>query len=401
MLRENAKRDATPENHSLEGTESTGFSMSPQPFQLQASGSGELKKPEHKNVDFQSIAITLNGVLRKGYQFNEADFMLLRLNIGSLGENGWNVTALKTEYQRLFGTTLESDVSEFRRMQFIMDRFLDLWLEELDLSFDPKDTSKHKPSVIATNESKLDTFFNQYQEITVLHNDKSVSTKAPYHWNMSGDNRVTNAKNNREANREVTTLLADLKNEGKINGNTFTGKATPKQLASILTAALSKGLVNHTRVDMFDFLAKYGLGIDCSGFVSMAYNFMRDGNMDATDEDKFKIQGTGSGSFKGGTGSFTKVEIKDVMAGDTMHLSGHIRIINRVKNVDEVIYFQTIESTGAQNPNNQHDGVHRRWWKHEGGKTHYTWDNPNTDSPETATMKWKQDNDTNTYGRPK
>jgi len=150
---------------------------------------------------------------------------------------------------------------------------------------------------------------------------------------------------------------------------------------------------------MHDFLAKFGLSVDCSGYVSQALNFLMDGNETIDKNDKLKPGDTGSGSLKGGTDNFNKVDIDKVQAGDTMHLDGHIRIINEVKVDGQVVYFRTAESTAAKNGETGMNGLMTRWWKYEGGKKYNTWKSQNGPHPAADDKSWKLSGESNTFGR--
>ena len=244
---------------------------------------------------------------------------------------------------------------------------------------------------------KLDQFFDDFSHIHVVSGDKTVDVVPPYHIN-AGD-RKDKALAARAGDAKVTKLIDDLVANGKVNPLIKVGKSQPGDLKALLEEAVSRGLVTHDAGAMNDFLARYGLSVDCSGYVSQALNFLMDGNTTVDKNDKLQPGNTGSGSLKGGTANFTKIDITEIQAGDTMHLEGHIRIINEVVKEGEVIYFRTAESTAAVNKKTNENGLMRRWWKYQNGKKYNSWENQDGAHPAADDKSWNQSNESNTFGR--
>lgn len=244
---------------------------------------------------------------------------------------------------------------------------------------------------------KLDQFYDDFSHIKVTHANKTVVVKPPYYINTG--KRQENALAARKDNPKVTELVNKLVSGGEITANAKVGKSQPSDLKVILEAAVNDSLVTFEAGAMTEFLAKYGLSVDCSGYVSQALNHVLDGNDVQDKGDALQPGDTGSGSLSGGTANFTKVEIDDVEPGDTMHLSGHIRIINQVVRDGKTMYFRTTESTAAVNPDNQSNGLAKRWWKWDGSKTYTSWENSEGNHPAAEDKSWKVSQESDNYGR--
>lgn len=332
--------------------------------------------------------------------------------LARLDHDATKIDALKAAYKKAYGKDLATD---------LRSELSDSWLGN-DLSkaiglLTPKAASLPKgetkavtpPAKGAANEtkpatqtagttgSKLDQFYNDFSHIKVKVGDKVVEITPPYHINAG--KRKDAAIEARAGNPAVMKMVDKLIKDGKVAANAKVGKSQPADLKAILEQAIADGLVTHEAGAMQDFLAKYGLSVDCSGYVSQALNFLMDGNETVDKKDKLQPGETGSGSLKGGTTNFDKVEIADVQAGDTMHLEGHIRIINEVVKEDKIVFFRTAESTAAVNKKTNNNGIMTRWWKYEGGKKYTSWENQTSTHPAHDDKSWKLSSETNTFGR--
>lgn len=245
--------------------------------------------------------------------------------------------------------------------------------------------------------AKLDKFYADFSHVTVAHGDKTVIIKPPYYINTGP--RQKKALEARAANPKVAELVNKLVSGGEITANAKIGKSQPSDLKVILEAAVNDGMVSFEAGAMTEFLANYGLSVDCSGYVSQALNSVMDGNEKQDKGDGLKPENTGSGSLEGGQGQFTKVAIDDIEPGDTMHLSGHIRIVNQVVHDGKIMFFRTTESTAAVNPDSKENGLAKRWWKWDGSKTYVTWASSEGNHPDSADKSWKVSNEADTYGR--
>ncbi|MFP4345874.1 MAG: SH3 domain-containing protein [Anaerolineales bacterium] len=192
-----------------------------------------------------------------------------------------------------------------------------------------------------------------------------VSVQTPYH--MNAGTRKTNAEQNRNAASQANkTLLAST------NWNSRHGKADPESLRTLVQSAVDQGLITPSQPDALltgqeirAWMMQYGIGVDCSGFVSQALNSLT-GDMarqtGSAAPTAFKVADTGSGSlnWKASSGKFEQVaHPADLRAGDTMWQDGsvdHIIIITGVTQTSGGTVFQTAESSGSKGV---HDDTYR------------------------------------------
>jgi uncharacterized protein YgiM (DUF1202 family) len=132
------------------------------------------------------------------------------------------------------------------------------------------------------------------------------------------------------------------------------GLIEPSQPGALLTAA-----------EIRQWMMDYGIGVDCSGFVSQALNSLTGDMAQQTGSDaptNFKVADTGSGSlnWKASSGKFEQVaHPADLRSGDTMWQDGsidHIIIITGVAQTPDGTLFQTAESSGSRGV---HDDTYR------------------------------------------
>ena len=191
----------------------------------------------------------------------------------------------------------------------------------------------------------LQQFLTRFQNIPVTvkwsesgaQKTGTVHVHPPYFINKGesgrGKERLDNAKANRgAATGETKNILGNAPNATKV------GKSTPEELQAILQSAADKGEIpagggrnRPDGSDMRNWLVKYGIGVDCSGFVAQALNVMMAG-AGADSKDLLSATGTGSSMLKGGQGKFDELPNPDqegvLRTGDTMHIPGHIRIVD-------------------------------------------------------------------------
>ncbi len=128
------------------------------------------------------------------------------------------------------------------------------------------------------------------------------------------------------------------------------GKSQPSDIRAFLQGAIDANAVpgqasGLSAVGLKSFLSDMGVGVDCSAFVSQALNAC----MAAFDRSE-RID-TNSANLRGGAGHNTQQfdlvsRPRDLMPGDTMWKTGHIRIIHRVEpQADGSIQFVTAESS--------------------------------------------------------
>jgi flagellar protein FlgJ len=367
---------------------------------------------EKPSLDVKGLAEKLHTAMFGGMTGLGTDEEAIYAALRQLGQDASKIQALKAAYKSKYGSELTADLRS-ELSDSILGNELSAALNLLTPKTDgpaakgdskPKPVQEKKPETApATKQetgsvgAKLDKFYNDFANIKVVHGDKTVIVKPPYHINDG--KRKTAALAARAANPTVNEFINKLASAKKITGNAKVGKSQPADIKTICEAAVDAGLVKHDSAELVDFLAKYGLSVDCSGYVSQALNFLLDGNMTQDGKDNLKPGNVGSGSLKGGTDNFTKVAIGDVVAGDTMHLSGHIRIINEVVKEGGIVYFRTAESTAAVNPKDNENGLMKRWWKWDGKQKYTSWENQSSAHPKADSKTWKASNEANTFGR--
>jgi flagellum-specific peptidoglycan hydrolase FlgJ len=317
--------------------------------------------------------------------------------------------AYKNAYQRDLAADLRSELSDSMVFGPELSKAIDLITPKASPAVKGDSKTVTPPVKTGTNEtkpatqtagstgSKLDQFYNDFSHIKVQIGEKVVVVTPPYHINAF--DRVKRSNAARADNPAVITMVDKLIKAGKVAANAKVGKSQPADIKAILEQAVTDGLTTHDASSMQDFLSKYGLSVDCSGYVSQALNFLMDGNQTVDKKDKLQPGETASGSLKGGTTNFDKVDIADVQSGDTMHLDGHIRIINEVVKEDKIVFFRTAESTAANNKKTNMNGIMTRWWKYEGGKKYTSWENQTSAHPKSDDKSWTLNKESNTFGR--
>jgi hypothetical protein len=215
---------------------------------------------------------------------------------------------------------------------------------------------------------RLEEFLAEFQGISVHVRwtdgeqviKDTVTVHPPYFMNLppnaKHDTRVRYER--AIANRRVAER--DSENKSQVaRRQDWVGKGTPESIAAILQEAVDNNRIAFDRKqqnypsadDMRQWLIKFGIGIDCSGFVVQALNavmaelYGQEG-IPAEESPNLNVRNFGSGSLKGGTRQFTRVEQpKDLRPGDTMWSAGHIRIVTSVMSSTTNIEFETAEST--------------------------------------------------------
>lgn len=366
--------------------------------------------PKASTMDYPSMAEKLHSAMAG----MGTDEQTVYNTLAKLKRDAKHIDALKKAYREKYGSNLVSDINGDFSNSWAFGNQLDKALGYLNAkpaagetkpkgsSTKPKEGGKEtttgpKGNAKGDTGDKLDAFFADFSNIPVTHGEKTIKVVPPYHINAG--HRKDKALASRKASSAVTKLISDLKKSKKVSSHVTLGKGQPHELKAVLEEAVSRKLVTHNSKAMHDFLAKYGLSVDCSGYVSQALNHLVDGGVKVDGKDKLQPLNTGSGSLKGGMSNFTKVSISNVKEGDTMHVSGHIRIINAVVKDGSTIFFRTTESTASKNSVTGKNGLTGRWWKYSKGVKSYSWKNHNGDHPKATDKSWKVSREKNTFGR--
>jgi hypothetical protein len=205
----------------------------------------------------------------------------------------------------------------------------------------------------------VEGFLAGWMGIPVRIGSQALRVHPPYFMNANASSAAATRERHRIATEHRTAAPAALRaliGEGRF-ANERIGKSTTDKLRDLLQDADSRGLLaadatvgaSPTGDRLRDFLKHYGLGIDCSGFVSQAINTLVDLFPGATAADRIAApHSTASGSLKGGQGAFDRVtDPAQLCGGDTMWLSGHIRILAWAERRGTGICFCTAESRSS------------------------------------------------------
>lgn len=207
----------------------------------------------------------------------------------------------------------------------------------------------------------VEGFLAGWRGVPVRVGTQTLRVHPPYFMNANSSSKPATRERHRLATAHrasAPTALRALIAERRFTHERV-GKSTTDKLRDLLQDADSRGLLqadatvgsSPTADNLRDFLKHYGLGIDCSGFVSQAINRLIDLFPAATATDRIAApHSTRSAALKGGQGAFERVtDPAQLCGGDTMWLSGHIRILAWAERRGSNICFCTAESR-ASNP---------------------------------------------------
>ncbi|MFC6661576.1 hypothetical protein [Deinococcus multiflagellatus] len=161
--------------------------------------------------------------------------------------------------------------------------------------------------------------------------ENSIQVQTPYFIN-SGSIQVSIRKNRANMSAADRAVFQQAPATARL------GKASPEQMqafAQLLVQANPFGVPpgSITGALVTGWLKKYGIGVDCSGFVSQALDTATTqltGQDPHIGDPNVRVN-RASGSLHGNNQEFEKVGTPaEVRPGDTMWLSGHIRIVLRV-----------------------------------------------------------------------
>lgn len=154
-------------------------------------------------------------------------------------------------------------------------------------------------------------------------------------------------------------------------GRALVGKSTPEDIRRIVQEALDRNLIPTPAGASYPdaaairgWLQEYGIGVDCSAFVSQALNRAAASVLgrDLTAEETLS---RGSAALSGDASGFSRVDdATDLRPGDTMRIPGHIRIVTRVRtDPTDGFIFTTAESRAGGSAD---VGPDRADWRYSG-----------------------------------
>jgi hypothetical protein len=236
--------------------------------------------------------------------------------------------------------------------------------------------------VDAVVRGELESFLREFSNITVtvrwventetqcVERSRPVVVHPPYFMNVHDRTqaaprtlqRYDTAQANRgAANRATQRFLRSIGQTPERGGMGLSranvGKSRPEDIQRILQSALDQNLIQPpagperpNSDDLRNWLVRYGIGVDCSAFVSQALNRVTAHVLDRPLAENEQID-RGSTALRGGANGFTLIpDPRQLRPGDTMHIPGHIRIVTSVGRTAEGDFtFTTAESrSGGQ-----------------------------------------------------
>lgn len=211
-------------------------------------------------------------------------------------------------------------------------------------------------------EEQMAEFVDSYTNIEInIGNGETAHIRPPYHINL--DWRMRNALAERRKAPRVNAIIRTLGYGGS------DGKATPAQMKSFLETAISQGLVSDTSSQgLYNFLAKYGVSLDCSGLAIQAANYLIEGDMDRSSDgtsETIGIMGTSGIQNQPKVGSPADLQAGDMMVNYRRRGTStyHVRVITDVDRSGDGIQFSTIESGSSNNLGDGGNGVGQVRWE--------------------------------------
>lgn len=258
----------------------------------------------------------------------------------------------------------------------------------------------------------MEDFLAGWKAIPVRVGTQTVNAHPPYYINVHATSAAASKERARLAEQHraaAPAALRSLINEKRFL-NARIGKPTTDDVRTLLEAADAKGVLltdaqvggSATPDTLRAFLQHYGLGVDCSGFVAQAINKLVALFKDATAADRIAApHSTNSAALKGGQGPFERVTDPTALCGgDTMWLSGHIRILAWAERRGDRIVFCTAESRSS---NPKDIGPSIAFWRlvpdAKAGSANFTgWRLERSGDLAAADSAWARVNTTHVYG---
>ncbi|MGH1335915.1 MAG: peptidoglycan-binding domain-containing protein [Aureispira sp.] len=214
-------------------------------------------------------------------------------------------------------------------------------------------------------EQKMADFTKAFSGVRVeVRPEEWVAVRPPYHINLG--HRKRSAEQERNANPSVGRIANRLGFGGNV------GKATLVQIEDFLNQCLAANLVpssQKTSKGLNEFLAKYGVSMDCSGLAIQAANFLLQDDLDRNKNN----QSSEDVNITNTAGIQNHPEINNptnLRAGDMMvnykregTNTYHVRVVVDVDVEDDHVAFTTVESGSSTTLGDGGHGVGQRRWK--------------------------------------
>lgn len=245
-------------------------------------------------------------------------------------------------------------------------------------------------------------------DIQSVPRSEEVAVQTPYFMNVPDRTQAqprtlerydAAQANRRAADRATRHLLHEISQREGRGGmgiaRARVGKSHPEDIRRILQAALDRHLVqagpgrDHPNAeDLRNWLVRYGIGVDCSGFVSQALNRVTERVQGAPLAAREQLN-RGAGSLRGGARGFTTIsDASQLQPGDTMHIPGHIRIVLSVRRDEE---GRTVFTTAESRAGGRADvGPDRAEWRYHEGQLQMR---------RSPTEAWSASGERPTFGR--
>ena len=206
---------------------------------------------------------------------------------------------------------------------------------------------------------RIESFLNAFSNIAVRAGGGTLSAHPPYYINSESTENSRRRKtlalqHRREATGSETGLPGGLQ---RGRGDAIVGKGSPAQYREILQGVVDGNLLRPqgtppTAARLRAWLVHFGVGIDCSGFVSQALNILLADVLGRglNESERLVPLMTSAASLNAaidGGARFERVASPaQLCPGDTMGYPGHIRIVSRIEmRPDGAVTIHTAEST--------------------------------------------------------
>lgn len=217
---------------------------------------------------------------------------------------------------------------------------------------------------------ELTEIYSEYTNLPIVirppgGEPRTVHVHTPYFINRESGYRRA-AMDARSAGPRIRRFFVQISRE--TSWHSRHGKGTAQEIAQILQSAVDEGLLGEltgrrpTADELRTWLREHGIGVDCSGFVRLALMRVMEAQGGPAG-DAAADPGHGTGQLRPTDRDVDRVSSPgDLAPGDTMNIPGHVRIIARVRHLDEGgVEFTTYESRAG---GRQRVGMTEQRWRY-------------------------------------